>query len=110
MPKKLNSRKCVLIVVYLGQWPVWFPAFLLSCKQNPDFDWLIFSDCPIPEVEIPNVKFIPFSMEKFNCLASKKLALPINIEFPYKLCDFRPAFGILFEEYIREYSFWLSEH
>ncbi|MEO1131626.1 MAG: DUF6625 family protein, partial [Cyanobacteria bacterium J06639_1] len=41
--------KIALIVVWFGQWPIWFPAFLRSCELNPSVDWLIFTDCPKPE-------------------------------------------------------------
>nr|WP_162899550.1 DUF6625 family protein [Salinibacter ruber] len=28
------------------------------------------------------------------------------IERPYKVCDFRPAFGLMFEDYLSTYDFW----
>jgi hypothetical protein len=39
-------------------------------------------------------------------LASKKLKLPINIQTPYKLCDFKPTYAFLFPELIDGYDFW----
>ena len=96
-----------LIVVWFGKWPLWFPAFLQSCKFNPDIDWLLFTDCPAPPASsVENVKFIPFSTEQFNSLASDKLNHPINIKRPYKVCDFRPAYGVIFKDFLNEYDFW----
>lgn len=67
---------------------------------------MIFSDSKW-EGELPeNVSVIPFDLIKFNRLASEKLGFQVNILKPYKLCDFKPAYGLIFEDYIKEYSFW----
>lgn len=98
--------KIGIIVVYFGQWPVWFPAFLQSCRYNSTVNWIFFTDCPIPEPRIDNVAFIPFSIHDFNSLATSKLGYEITLLKPYKLCDFKPCYGLLFSEYIREHDFW----
>ncbi|WP_371417607.1 DUF6625 family protein [Anabaena sp. UHCC 0187] len=36
--------KIAIIIVYFGQWPVWFPAFLESCRYNSSVNWLFFTD------------------------------------------------------------------
>jgi len=32
-------------------------------------------------------------------MASRKLGFKVTINNPYKLCDFKPAYGLFFEEY-----------
>jgi len=32
--------------------------------------------------------------------------MAVAIETPYKVCDFRPAFGVILGEYLRGYDFW----
>lgn len=98
--------KLILIVPYFGKWPVWFPAFLQSCKYNPLVDWIFFTDCDIPEITLDNVFFIPFTSVDFNSLASEKLGFEVKLSRPYKLCDFKPAYGVIFEQYVRNYDFW----
>jgi hypothetical protein len=39
-------------------------------------------------------------------LASDKLGFTINLEYPYKLCDFKPAYGFIFSDILKEYHFW----
>lgn len=105
----LNSRrKIALLVTYFGQIPEWFPAFQVSCEYNPAFEWLIFSDAPPPPTNPDNVTFIPFSVERFCKLASAKLKSDIRIseKYLYKICDFKPAFGIIYEDYLTDYNFW----
>jgi hypothetical protein len=53
-----------------------------------------------------NIKFIKFCLEDFNSLASVKLNLAINVTDPYKICDLRPAFGVIFEDFLKPYTFW----
>ena len=35
-----------------------------------------------------------------------KFDFKIALDTPYKLCDYKPLYGYLFEEYIKEYDFW----
>ena len=98
--------RIALVLVYFGEWPIWFPAFLSSCKHNREIDWLIFTDCDIPDLPVENINFIPFSMPEFRELATRKLGFPVTHETPYKLCDFKPSFGLIFEDFLTGYDFW----
>ncbi len=100
------DKKTALINLYFGEWPVWVPAFLQSCKYNPSIDWLLFTDGVVPQTSPDNVRFIPFSTADFNALASDKLGFDVHLSKPYKVCDFRPAFGVIFEDYVKSYDFW----
>jgi hypothetical protein len=69
-------------------------------------DFFIFTD-NIPDYEVPeNVKIIHFTLDDFNALATSKLHFEVNLSKPYKLCDFKPAYGFLFSEYLKDYDFW----
>nr|WP_156101202.1 DUF6625 family protein [Salegentibacter sp. Hel_I_6] len=52
------------------------------------------------------MKLIPTSLKDFNDLAEKKINLKINVVRPYKFCDFKPSFGVIFEDYLEGYTFW----
>jgi len=96
----------VFLIVYMGNYPWYFPYFLHSCRYNPDIDFLIFTDNNA-KLELPeNVKIIPYSLEQFKAEASKALGFDVAIESGYKLCDFKPAYGFIFQDYIRDYDFW----
>lgn len=99
-------KSICLINCYMGNFPWYFNLFLKSCETNPTVDVLIFSDClnnyPLPK----NVKIIPITLEMFNSLASKKLGFKISVKEAYKLCDFKPAYAIIFSEYLNGYDFW----
>ena len=101
------NNKIVIILFFFGKLPWYFSFFLKSCEFNPTIDFLFFTDSDVDEFEIPpNFRVISFGVNDFNNLASMKLGLTINVKNGYKMCDFRPAFGILFSEYIVQYDFW----
>ena len=99
-------KKIKFINCYFGEWPVWFDGFLLSCKYNKNIDWLFFTDCKIPKNYPPNVKFVKCSMNYLSELATKKVKFKVKIKRPYKFCDLKPAYGLVFEDYLRNYDFW----
>ena len=45
-------------------------------------------------------------MRDINALATQKLGFQTNIENGYKFCDFKPAYGFLFDDLIQGYDFW----
>ena len=103
MRKMTNAT---IIVPYFGKLPEFLPFFLDSCGFNPSFNWMIFSDqerfpsCP------DNVTFHQLSPSRFDEMASEKLGFTIRTMEPYKVCDFKPAFGMIFGEFLGEASFW----
>ena len=99
-------KSIVLINVFFGKFPWYFNLFLKSCGTNPTVNFLIFTDQEKPQNCPNNIEFIPFSLGKFNELASEKLNLKINIKYAYKLCDFKPAYGVIFSDYLLGYEYW----
>ena len=99
-------KKCVFILPYFGTFKNYFPLFLKSCSRNPDFDWLLITDNTEPYPYPDNVQVFPMSFEAMQEKAQERFDFPISLTRPYKLCDYRPAYGYLFEEYIKEYEWW----
>ena len=96
-----------MIVCWSGNYPWYFPYFLHSCRYNPSIDFLIFTDNTDANLELPaNVKIIPYSIEQFKADTAKVLGFDVAVEFDYKLCDFKPAYGYIFFGYIKDYDFW----
>jgi hypothetical protein len=97
----------VFIITYIGNYPWYFPYFLHSCRYNPTIDFLLFTNNSDLNPNLPaNVKLIPYSLEQFRADAEKALGFEVVIESGYKLCDFKPAYGTIFADYIKEYDFW----
>jgi hypothetical protein len=100
-----RPRICILIP-YFGRWPFWMPFFLESCRRNPDIDWLLFSDCGIPENLPENVRINAIRYEDYCALVARRLKIPFMPENPYKLCDIRPALGHIHADCLKNHDFW----
>lgn len=103
----MNSKnKIIILICYYGEFPWYFPYFLHSCTFNSTIDFLIFSDIKHTFHLPSNVTILNKSIEEIKTLTNKKLGFKVNIDFPYKLCDFKPAYGLIFEDYTKGYDFW----
>lgn len=97
-------KKC-LIVCWYGKLPDYFEIWQKSCSYNLDYDFFIFTDQEIEPIS-NNIIVHKMSLSKINELISEKLKLNVKIERPYKFCDFKPAYGKIFEDFIIGYDFW----
>lgn len=99
-------RKCCFIIPYFGNFPNYFQLFLNSCKFNPDYNWLIFTDNNKSYNYPSNVKLIKITFKDFIDHIQSFFDFKIIIHTPHKLCDYKPAYGYLFENYLKEFRFW----
>lgn len=99
------STICI-VIPYFGKWPFWLNFFLASCRENPTVNWLIYTDCDIPESVPSNVKLVETTYTKYCALVSNRLGISFEPANPYKLCDIKPALGLIHEEELSEYDFW----
>jgi hypothetical protein len=104
----MNPYKSIaLICCYLGKLPWYLDYFLHSCKYNPSVDFFLITDDRRQFFDLPtNVKIICMDPEQIRALASQKLGFGVSVPNGYKLCDFKPAYGIIFENIVSEYDFW----
>ncbi|WP_195760038.1 DUF6625 family protein, partial [Flavobacterium sp. LC2016-23] len=95
------------ITCWYGSYPWYFPYFLHSCSFNPTVDFFIITDNKTKIPHLPdNVKLVHRTLDEIKTSASEKLGFAVNIDYPYKLCDFKPAYGFFFPEIIEGYDFW----
>lgn len=100
-------NKICLIVCYFGNFPDIFGVWVQSCKKNPEFDFLIFTDQVDIDNQDGNIKYIKCSLSDIEKLAKKKLNYEsVRICSAYKLCDFKPMYGVIFSDYLHQYDFW----
>lgn len=102
------KHSIVFIVPYFGNLPNYFSFWLKSCEYNSDVNWLVFTDDKsVLNYYIPkNVKIEFIDFFEFKFLIQKKYEFKVSIDTPYKLTDFKPAYGEILQDYITEYDFW----
>jgi len=99
-------KKIGIIVFWFGKFPWYHNFFIDSCRRNKDIDFLFFTDNFNQQKKDLNIEQIPFSINEFNKLATSKLGFKVNVLNGLKICDLRPAFGLIFEDFLEEYDFW----
>lgn len=103
----IKQKSIAVLICYFGKLPWYFEYFANSCKYNPSVNFFIITDNtrwhkPLPE----NIIIINKTMEEINDIATHKLGFSTHINNTRKLCDFKPAYGFLFPDLIRDYGFW----
>lgn len=95
-----------MICGFVGPLPRYVPLFLASCKANSDVDFLIFGD-RLPNFAIAdNVRLLHLGLSDLQARLEQVLGFAVALATPYKICDFRPTFGQVFQEYLVGYDFW----
>ncbi len=98
--------KVAQIIPYFGKWPEWIELYFYSCGQNPNIDFIIYTDCKIPQYSYANIKFITISFKNYCKLVECNLGVNYSIESSYKLTDLKPFIGYIHQEELRKYDFW----
>jgi len=72
---------------------------------NPDVDCLLLTEDPVPQAP-PNVAVHRWEFADLAARIQGSFDFRICLERPYKLCDFRPAFGEVFADELRGCDWW----
>jgi len=99
-------KTIMMLMPYFGRWPEWMDLYIETCKANPTVDWLFFTDCGEPANRAVNVQYANTTLAEVSDLASRKLGCDVNLASATKVCDLRPAYGKLFEDYTGGYDYW----
>ena len=98
--------KTAFIIPYFGKMPNYFQLFLDSCASNKNFEWLIFSDDMTNYCYPRNVHFFKMTFQECQKLVQSKFDFRIELSRPQKLCDYKCAYGFIFQKYLSEYDWW----
>ena len=102
-------KKIRLIIPYFGKLPKFFPYFLLTAKRNQKIDFLIYTDQKVDQFTIlnaNNIEFVTLSFDEIREKVQSKFDFKISLKTPYKLCDYKVAYGLIFEEELKGYDYW----
>lgn len=107
MPTYLEAMRIALVSTYFGSLPNYFQYWLESAGKNESIAFLIFSDCDFSSYTIPDNVFVHFcSFEEVRLKAESVLGFRTALYKPYKLCDFKPLYGLIFETELKGYEYW----
>jgi len=101
--------KILLISIYLGELKQYINFFLNSLKNCLKYDFILLTnDDNVYKYQIPNnLKIIFINISCFNKLVFETMNLSYDFNIKtYKLCDFKPWYGIILNEHTSKYDYW----
>jgi hypothetical protein len=102
-----DCQSIVLILPYFGTLPSYADLFFRSCAANPTINWLVVTDQQMDAAQLPpNVAIKRTTFRALKDLIDERMAFQTTLPTPYKLCDFKPAYGVIFADDISGYDFW----
>jgi hypothetical protein len=97
--------KVLLLLPYFGSFGPWFPLYLRSLANQHTIDLLLLSDGDPPELPA-NARRVELTFDRLRDMATARLQTTVLLDRMRNICDLRPAYGLVFEEYIRPYEYW----
>lgn len=98
--------KACFVIPYFGKFPNYFDYFLSSAIYNKDYDFLFVTDIDYAFPNAKNIKVAKMTFKEVQDKAKLLFNFDSCLKEPYKLCDYKPAYGMLFEEYLKDYDYW----
>lgn len=100
------KTRIAFVIPYFGSIPDYFDLWAMSAGKNSQFDFLIFSDLEFDVQQYDNIKIIHMTFDEVKKMVQSKFEMKVILHKPYKLCDYKVAYGYIFEEYLKGYDYW----
>ena len=97
-------KSIVVIFPYFGKLPPQYDIWRASAIRNPSVDFMFFTDAEIAPYK--NIIVHKMRFEDFRLIVQKAFDFQIILDRPYKLCEYKPAYGYILKDYIKQYDFW----
>ncbi len=104
----MRNRICLVLPFFTGGGPMppYANLFFETVAHNPGVDLFVLSDCGWYEPRSANVTYVACTLADVRERAQALFGFEISLEAPYKLCDYKPAYGLMFSDYLSSYDFW----
>lgn len=102
----MKDKKCLLIVPYFGKFNNYYQLFLNSIANLQSFDFLIVTDDKRKFINPQNVTCLYMSFEDLKERIAQKMGFSYPLSHPQKLCDYKPVYGEIFDDYVKNYQYW----
>ncbi len=102
-------KRILMIHPYFGKLPPYFSEWLYTANRQAGtgIDFLVVTDLDTKGFHFENnVRVKKLSLGQLKDEFSRVLGFNAALERPYKLCDYKPAYGYLFQKDIEGYDFW----
>lgn len=98
-------KKICLINIWMGPFHNFFPLWYLTASKNATIDFYIISDNK-GYIDKENLHFIYMNLKVLKSRIQSLFPFRIKLNSPYKLCDYKPVWGLAFPELVKDYDYW----
>lgn len=98
-------KSIVVFIPYFGKLPKFYNVWKETALRNDTIRFILFTDDRTVCSE-GNIQIVHMAWEEMVRTIQAHYPFRISLKAPYKLCDFKPAFGEIFGSYVDGYDFW----
>lgn len=98
-------KTIALVILYFGKMPLFYQTWKITALHNKTIDFYLYTDDKTIQSE-GNIHVTYISWEKMKKYIQEKYSFKLALEYTYKICDLKPAFGEIFYDVIKDYDFW----
>ena len=104
----MRNKVCLVLPFFTGggKMPSYANLFFETVARNLEIDMLLLSDCGWYEAKSENVTYVSCTLDDVRERMQSLFNFKITLDTPYKLCDYRPFYGLCFADYLKGYDFW----
>ena len=95
-----------LITIWSGPLPGYLPIYFGTVNKNPTIDFIFVADSPEPGPLPKNIQWIEMSFPGLLGYFGENIGCNVSGAIPFKMCDFKPAFGDAFKDVLNDCDFW----
>lgn len=99
-------KSICLVIPYFGKFPNYFNLWLESVRKNPTINFLIITDIEDYYDYPENVKIKKMTFTELQRKIKELYEFKAVVNTPYKLCDYKVAYGEIFCDELKTYDFW----
>lgn len=101
----MEDKNTAILIPYFGKVPSGFELWLKGASYNDKIDFHLIGDC-FENIKKPRNVFIhDLSFDSLKHEIRRSLGAR-SLDSPYKLCDFKPSYGVLFRNIVEGYKIW----
>lgn len=101
-----SNGRFAFVIPYYGQWPFYWPLWMVSAAKNRGFDFFVPTNLPKPGPTPENVHILPMTFSELSHRLSEVVGIPLGKFTYHKLCDFKPFYGLAFHDLLQSYRYW----
>jgi hypothetical protein len=106
LPDGKKRASICFVLLYFGKWPHYWNLWAQSVAANPEVNFMIITNLAPPAYSPDNLQFVKMNLQEVVSRFRKALGFDITVAGFQKLCDFRPFFGMAFEDLLNAFDYW----